>query len=356
MKYPLIEIDLTKIKNNFNILNEKMAKKGIGLTVVTKGFAGDNEIFKALIDAGIDSIADSRLDNIKKIRNLNYTGNIVLLRIPKKSEIKEAVNYIDYSLVSEKESCFELSREAEKKDKKIGVIIMVDIGDRREGVMPEKLIDFITDIRKLPGIYFEGIGSNLGCYGGIIPDKNNTEKLINLKKEVEKKLNIKVKRISGGNTATTNLFKDNILEGKINNLRIGEAILLANDITNRRKIDYLERDAFKIKAEIIELKEKPSLPQGKQGFNFSGEKLEFKDKGIAKRAILAIGSQDVDHKSMTSELENIEILGSSSDHLILDLSNCQKEFSYGDILTFKVGYSALLRAMTSPYVEKKYLN
>lgn len=355
MQYPLIEVDLSKIKNNFNILDQKLSQKGIKLTVVTKGFAGDEEIFKALIDAGVDSTADSRLDNIKKLRNLNYKGKATLLRIPKKSEIKEAVNYIDYSLVSEKESCLSLSKEAEKIDKEIGVIVMVDIGDRREGVMPESLVSFIEDIKKLPGIYFEGIGTNLGCYGGIIPDKNNTEKLVNLKKKIETELDIEVKRVSGGNTATTNLFKDNILEGKINNLRIGEAILLANDVTNQRKIDYLKRDAFKIKAEIIELKEKPSLPEGKQGCNFSGEKLEFEDKGIAKRAILAIGSQDVDHSSLTSELKGIKILGSSSDHLILDLSDCKKELHYGDIVSFKIGYSALLRAMTSPYVTKKYL-
>lgn len=356
MRYPLVEIDLPKIKDNFNVLNKKLAEKGIKLTVVSKGFAGDERIFQTLIDAGVDSIADSRLDNIKKIRGLNYKGKAILLRIPQKSEIKEAVNYIDYCLVSEKKSCFELSKEAQKKNKKIGVIVMIDIGDRREGVMPENLINFIKAIIKLPGIYFEGIGTNLGCFGGVIPDKNNTEKLIKLKQEIEKNLDIKVRWISGGNTATTQLLKEGILEGKINNLRIGEAILLANDVTNQREINYLKRDAFKIKAEIVELKEKPSLPEGKQGCNFNGEKLEFEDKGIAKRAVLAIGSQDIDHNSLTAELEGIEILGSSSDHLILDLSKCKKELSYGDILTFKVGYSALLRAMTSPYVKKKYLD
>lgn len=356
MKYPLIEINLPKIKDNFNILNQKLANKGIKLTVVTKGFAGDEKIFKALIDSGVDSIADSRLDNIKKFRDLNYKGKVTLLRIPQRSEIKEAVSYIDYSLVSEKESCLKISKEAVKNNKKIGVIVMVDIGDRREGVMPEDIINFITEIRDLPGVSFKGIGTNLGCYGGIIPDENNTEKLVNLKEKIEKKLGNEVEIISGGNTATTNLLKNDILKDKINNLRVGEAILLANDVTNQREIDYLKRDAFKIKAEIIELKHKPSLPEGKQGLNFSGEKLEFEDKGISERSILAIGSQDVDHNSLTSELEGVEILGSSSDHLIIDLSNCEKELSYGDKLTFNLGYSALLRAMTSPYVAKKYLD
>jgi predicted amino acid racemase len=355
MRYPCIDIDLEKLEYNFHELNKKCTKKNIKLTVVTKGFAGDKEIIKLFLNANVDSIADSRLENIKKFRNMNYTGEAILLRIPQKSEIKEAINYIDYSLVSEKESCFFLSKEANKKNKKIGVIIMVDIGDRREGVMPENLNSFIKEIINLPGLYLEGIGTNLGCYGGVIPDLKNTKKIINLKNKVENELGIKINRLSGGNTATTNLFGKGLLESEVNNLRIGEAILLANDITNQRQIEYLKRDVFKVKAEIIELKEKPSLPEGAQGCNFSGEKVKFKDKGIVKRAILAIGSQDIDHSSLIPELKGVEILGSSSDHLLIDLSNCKKELSYGDILSFKLGYGALLRAMTSAYVNKNYL-
>jgi len=355
MNYPSIDIDLQKLKDNFISLNRKCYEKDIKLTVVTKGVAGDEEIIKSFMSAGVESIADSRLDNIKKIRRLNYTGEAILLRIPQKSEIKEAINYIDHSLVSEKESLIYLAKEAEIKNKKIGVIVMVDIGDRREGVMPENLIGFIKKAINLPGIYLEGIGTNLGCYGGVIPDRKNTKKIINLKKEVENKLGIKINRLSGGNTATTNLFGQGLLETEVNNLRIGEAILLANDITNQRQIEYLKQDVFKIKAEIIEIKEKPSLPEGPQGYNFSGKKVKFKDKGIVKRAILAIGSQDIDHNSLIPELKGVEILGSSSDHLLIDLSNCEKKLSYGDILNFKLGYSALLRAMTSPYVKKNYL-
>jgi len=201
----------------------------------------------------------------------------------------------------------------------------------------------------------EKIGTNLGCFGGVIPDKNNTQKLINLKKEAERKLEIKINRLSAGNTATTNLFGQGLLEAEVNNLRIGEAILLANDVTNQRKIKDLKRDAFKIEAEIIELKAKPSLPEGKQGFTFSGEKIEFKNNGIAKRAILAIGSQDIDHSSLSCETAGVEILGSSSDHLLVNLSNCKKNLSYGDILSFKIGYASLLRAMTSAYVKKNYI-
>jgi predicted amino acid racemase len=355
MKYPLIDIDLQKLKYNFNELNKKCSKKNIKLTVVTKGFAGDQEIMKTLMMANVNSIADSRLDNIKKFRDLNYNGEAILLRIPQKSEIKEAINYIDCSLVSEKESCIYLSEEAKKINKKIGVIVMVDIGDRREGVMPEKLVDFIKEIINFPGIYLEGIGTNLGCYGGVIPDLKNTKKIIELKKKVENELGIEINRLSAGNTATTNLFGQGLLEMEVNNLRVGEAILLANDITNQRQIEYLKRDVFKVKAEIIELKEKPSLPTGSQGCNFSGEKVQFKDKGIVKRAILAIGSQDIDHSSLIPELKGVEILGSSSDHLLVELSNCKKELNYGDVLNFKLGYSALLRAMTSPYVKKNYL-
>jgi predicted amino acid racemase len=48
------------------------------------------------------------------------------------------------------------------------------------------------------------------------------------------------------------------------------------------------------------------------------------------------------------------VLGGSSDHLLLDLTDATHKYKVGDVLTFKVGYGSMLKAMTSPYVEKVY--
>jgi predicted amino acid racemase len=71
-----------------------------------------------------------------------------------------------------------------------------------------------------------------------------------------------------------------------------------------------------------------------------------------RRAILALGMQDVDISAIKSRVK-VNVLGASSDHLILDARDSGLEV--GVEVRFDVNYGALLRAMTSPYVEKVYL-
>ena len=109
-----------------------------------------------------------------------------------------------------------------------------------------------------------------------------------------------------------------------------------------------------IEAEIIEIKDKPSLPYGETGYDAFGRKHEFINNGIRKKAILAIGEQDVISSGMTPLDKNIKVLHSSSDHTIIDVTDCENNYCIGDIIGFRLSYGALLRASTSPYVEKIY--
>lgn len=355
LSYPRLDIYLNRIKENYLKMKKICAEKNIKLTAVIKAFSGDENIFRSLLNIDIDSIADSRLQNIKKFRELGYSKEAVLLRIPMLSEIDRLVEYVDHTLISEIVICRYLSEKALRKGKKIGVIVMIDLGDRREGIMPDELIDFLKEINKLEGVYIEGLGTNLGCFAGILPDVTNTKKLIDLKNKAEKELNIKISRLSAGNTATTKLFGEKNLVAEINNLRIGEGILIGTDITNQRTLKSMHHYNFRLKAEIIELKNKPSLPEGSTGRDFSGRKKRFTDRGLRMRAIAAAGKQDIDYTGLYPEIEGIEVLGASSDHLILDLTNAEKEIKIGDIVSFKMNYSAVLQAMTSKYVEKNYI-
>jgi len=60
------------------------------------------------------------------------------------------------------------------------------------------------------------------------------------------------------------------------------------------------------------------------------------------------------HNMLIPENDRIEIMGASSDHLIVDFTR-DSSVKVGDVISFIPGYSSLLRAMTSPYVEKVYL-
>lgn len=356
MNYPQLDIYINQIAENAKKLKEDLVAQNIKLTAVVKGFAGDLKVFKAYQEAGIKSIADSRIENIKKFRKAGYEDEILMLRIPMPSEIEEIVPYIDASLVSEARTAELISKAAKAANKIIDLVIMVDIGDRREGILAADLVELAQKIESLPGVKLKGIGTNLGCFAGIIPDQKNTENLIELKKEVENKLETKLDILSAGNTATLKLLKDQQLAAEISNLRIGEGILLGTDIINQSLLSGFNHYNFRLQAEIVELKEKPSNPEGEMAFDGQGRGQIIKDKGLRKRAILAVGKQDIDYQGLYPELEGVEVLGASSDHLITDVTETDQKLEVGDILNFKMNYSSMLRAMTSQYVTKNYID
>lgn len=356
MNYPQVDIYLNRIKENAEILNQRLTEKNIKLTAVVKGFAGDLKIFQVLRAAGIESIADSRLENIKKFRQAGYQKEAVMLRIPMPSEIEKLTPEIDSSLISEAKTAALFSEAALKFKKEINLIIMVDIGDRREGILPADLFELAAEIEKMPAVNLKGIGTNLGCFAGIIPDLKNTKKLIEIKKNLEEKLGRSLDILSAGNTATLRLLNKAEPAAEINNLRLGEALLLGTDIINENLIAGLNHYNFRLQAEIVELKTKPSNPEGRLAFGGSGRGQKIKDQGLRKRAILAVGKQDIDYQGLYPEKKGIELLGASSDHLIADITEFKEAASVGDILTFKMNYSAMLRAMTSNYISKNYIS
>jgi predicted amino acid racemase len=138
----------------------------------------------------------------------------------------------------------------------------------------------------------------------------------------------------------------------INNLRLGESIVLGRETAFGEQLEGFYDDVFVVKGEIVELKEKPTVPIGEIGMDAFGNKPEFKDRGIIRRAIVAMGRQDIDPDGFRPIDESISILGGSSDHTIIDVTGSKRIYQVGDVVSFKVDYGCLLRAMTSPYVEK----
>ncbi|XMB85985.1 alanine/ornithine racemase family PLP-dependent enzyme [Mycoplasmatota bacterium WC44] len=339
--YPRLVVDLKKIKHNTEIIVNKYRDKNISIMGVTKVFCAIQEVVDAMIDGGIDFIADSRIQNLKKVKtNLPK----VLLRCPMLSEVEEVVKYADIVLISELVTIKRINTEASKLNKNIKLILMFDMGDLREGLWFENSLDFIDDIKTLSNVTIYGIGTNLTCYGGIMPNEENLGKLVVIKDAIEEK-GVKLDIVSGGNSSS--LYLDEL--SGINNLRIGEAIALGRETAYGNIIDSAYEDAFYLEAEVVEVANKPSYPVGQIGMDAFGNVPTFIDKGIIPRAILAIGKQDVDETGIYPEKG--QILGASSDHLIME-----GEFKLGDIVKFNLSYGALLRLATSEYVTKEIEN
>lgn len=351
MSAPRLEIDLDKIEHNSRTLTDRLADRGISVTGVTKSTLGSAHIAAAMLRAGITSLGDSRIDNIENMRHSQPNAYMTLIRSPMPSQADKVVAHADVSFNTELATISLLSAAAIKRDRLHGIVLMVELGDLREGILPSDMEAVVRSCLELPGIYIKGIGTNLACRSGVSPDNSNMSALSDLADSLESAFGIQLDMISGGNSANLDWAFGCEHPGRINNLRLGESLLLGCETLHRRAINGLHTDAITLVAEVIESKIKPSQPWGTIAQNAFGELSVIKDRGEVTQAILAIGRQDIDPQGLVAP-EGISIIDASSDHLIVQ---CDSMPAVGTELSFNINYSALTRAMTSPFVEKKLL-
>ena len=349
MAAPRLEIDLEKIYHNASTLVKRLACRGISVTGVTKATLGSAEIATTLLRAGVRTLGDSRIENIEAMRLAQVPATMVLIRSPMLSQVKRVIRHVDVSVNTEIEVIRKLSLEAQKLGRIHGIVLMVELGDLREGIMPDDLIGTVRETLSLPNILFKGIGTNLACRCGVSPDGKNMAMLSELADTLESTFGLTLEIVSGGNSANLGWALNGAEIGRINDLRLGEAILLGCETLHRQPIDGLHTDAITLSVEVIEAKVKPSQPSGKIAQTAFGEAPTVTDRGLVKQAILAIGQQDIDPCGLTAPA-GIDIMGASSDHLILESDRF--ELSIGSEVIFQLNYSALVRAMTSPFVTK----
>ena len=353
MSYPRITVDLEKLESNVRAVVAHCKKENIFISGVTKAFCGNPKIAQAYINGGVRYLADSRLENLKKMKDLDVEK--MMLRLPMISEADELIKYAEFSLNSEYETMRALSEAAIRAGKIHKVIIMLDLGDLREGFFYEEdLLNTVEKSMKLEGIKIAGLGTNMACYGGVIPDEESVEKFEYYEKLLREKFDLDFEILSGGNSATTHLIEKKAT-GIMNNLRLGETLLIGREPSYDQNLPATVEDAFNLEVEIVEIKEKPTKPVGKIGKDAFGNIPYYEDKGVRKRMICAIGKQDIDFGTMFPYDEKIEIFGGSSDHIILDGTESDIDYKVGDIVKFRLIYVSILRAMTSEFVEKVLL-
>lgn len=352
--YPRIVIDEKKLYQNMKRIVEMASDKAIGVFVVTKVHAADIKLAQICLDAGAAGLADSRIQNLIKFKD--FSCDKILLRLPMHSEVEDVVAYTDISFNSEISTIKKLNVAAEKANKIHKIVIMFDLGDLREGFLPEQVDEVVPEILGLSHIKIEGIAVNLTCYGGVIPTPENLGELVALAEHIEKQYGIVLNIISGGNSSSIYLLENGEMPKRINNLRIGEGVVLGREAAYGEPIKGTYDDAFLLETEIVELKEKDSLPKGIIGMDAFGGKPVFEDKGRMLRAIVAVGRQDVDHTALLPVDIGIEIIGASSDHMILDLTHAKSTYNVGDVVSFKMEYGAMLKLFTSAYIERHYLS
>lgn len=355
MNSPRLTIDPGKIEHNARTLVALCRDHGIEVGGVTKGVCGQPEVARAMLRGGVTALCDSRLENIHRLQAAGIDTYYVLLRVPALSAVDAVVDTVDCSLNSELAVLRALSDAAVSRGVVHEVILMVDLGDLREGIWPDDVIAVVRQVLALQAIRIKGIGTNLSCFGGVVPDAANMNQLADLARAVERQFNLQLQWLSGVNSSGLEMIVAGAMPPAINHARLGESILLGRETIHRRPWAGTHQDAFTLYAEVVELKTKPSVPVGERAEDAFGHHPEFEDRGMIVRALLNIGREDVDVEGMAPLDPRIRILGASSGYLVADVSSVKGAIAVGNEVAFSLNYAALVAAMTSEYVGKHLL-
>jgi predicted amino acid racemase len=355
MTAPRLEIDLRKLHHNARTLVERLSVRGIAVTGITKATMGSPAVAGAMLRAGVRSLGDSRVENLEALRRAGVTAPLMLVRSPMLSQVDRVVAHADVSCNSEPDVLTALAAAAAATGRTHRVVLMVELGDLREGILPGDLAGVVRAVQRLPALVLAGIGTNLACQSGVAPDAANMGELSALVLSIEDRFGLTIGTVSGGNSGNLDwALGDAVVPGRVNDLRLGESILLGCEPLHRRPIEGLHTDAITLVAEVIESKRKPSRPRGELGQTAFGTPAPAPaaaagDRDGRVRTIVAVGHQDVDPAGLRAPA-GIEVLGASSDHLILDAG--RDRLPIGAEVAFRLDYSALVRAMTSRFVEQ----
>ncbi len=349
-QYPQLEFDLALLRSNADAVISRCRGMGIRVCGVVKGVDGLPEAARVLHAAGAEELGTSRLEQVAKCRAAGVPGPWLLIRIPGLTELPDVVALCETSLQSEWPTLLALEEECLRQNKTHRVIVMTDLGDLREGFWDKKeLVDVCERVeRDLPHVQLAGIGVNLTCYGSTKPTPEKMNELVGLARQVEQRIGRKLEIVSGGATSSFTLVHWGTMPAGVNHLRIGEAILLGKDLQvdwGIRDMDYLRMDALTLRAEVVEVKDKPTYPIGEFAIDAFGRKPVYEDRGIRRRAILALGRADVGElESLIPREPGLTVIGGSSDHCIVDVEDCPRRLQVGDIVEFSLCYSHMLYA------------
>ncbi|MEN8121105.1 MAG: alanine racemase [Bacteroidota bacterium] len=351
-----VTLNTTRLKENYEYLDKLFKSNNIKWSVVSKLLSGSKQYLTELLKLGINQVCDSRASNLKMIKEINPKVETIYIKPPAKRAISDIVKYADISVNTEFDTIRLLSKEARKQNKTHKIIIMIELGELREGVLREEFIEFYSQVFEQKNIEVVGIGTNLACLYGVLPNHDKLIQLSLYEQLVEAKFDKQIPFVSGGSSVTIPLIFQNLLPKGINHFRVGETLFLGTDVYHNTTYNKMNDNVFTLFTEIIELIEKPMIPMGDMGTNVEGETQEFDENLIGEtsyRAIIDLGLLDVEHEHIYAKDKTIEFAGASSDMIVVDLKENKNNYKVGDLIEFSMDYMGTLRILNSRYVEKR---
>ncbi|MCZ4354877.1 alanine/ornithine racemase family PLP-dependent enzyme [Roseovarius aestuarii] len=348
MSCPRIEVDLSKIRRNTQTLVKRLGPRGIGVTGVTKAVCGHPAIAQAMLDGGAVGLADARISNVQRLRAAGMTGPITLIRSPMLSQADQVIQSCEESYNTEVLVISALAAAAIRNRSVHGIVLMVEMGDLRDGILPENLKGIAQQVMQMSGVTLKGIGANFACLSGLAPTRSQMSTFCDLANEIEGVCGPILKVVSGGNSANLPWALGERATGRVNDLRLGEAILLGVEPVSGEQICGMHTDAFTLVAEVIETDAKPP-PSPIALIDPTTARLRIVSTNAASaRMILAMGQQDTDIPGLSMP-SGSTLIGATSDHLVIGTPRTLPKV--GSEVRFQINYKALMHAMAAPDIK-----
>jgi len=358
-------VKTNNIIKNIQKLDDYLKKQNKHWSLVSKVLSGDITFLERILTddviSRLHSVGDSRMSSLRNIKKVNPDITTIYIKPPAKQLAKSIVQCADISVNTSAATIEELNKEAKKQKKIHKVIIFIELGELREGVVRENIVDFYKRVFNLPNIEIIGIGSNLGCMYGIEPTYDKLVQLSLFKQLLEEMFDKKIDFISGGSSITLPLIKKQLVPSSINHFRIGEAAFFGTSPLDDKKFDNLSTDTFNFEANILEMEEKWNVPDGvvsEANIGHTAKQEEDEEHEKTYRAILDFGMLDVDVNDLKVKDKNINFIGTTSDMTVYDLgsnlnSKMRQKYKVGNKIFFKPNYMAVARCMNSKFVDLK---
>lgn len=335
-----ITINLNKLKYNIQHTLDLCKENSVDLTPVVKSICADQRIIDCFNQSPINILADSRLDNFARMKT---DKERFLIRPGIVSEANDIVKYSDVSLQTDLRTIMALDKAAKEAHTTHKIILMVDIGDLRDGIMfsdQDTLLSCGAFVHTSSNLNLVGIATNYNCFLGYLPNEENMRHLVNLHQLLTPFYDTDKPVVSGGNSSSVSILLSNEkhFPKEFNQLRMGEAIMLGRDPSDNTFIPEYQTDIFTLHVPLIEVYEK-KIPSGE----------------ITRRGILSIGKQDLQLDHIIPRDNRVKVLGGCSDECVVDLTDAP-DIKSGDELTFDLEYGALMTAFAGSFINRKYID
>jgi predicted amino acid racemase len=348
--------DAGKIRDNAAAMVRMCGERGVRLAAVTKCVCGEPDIVRAILAGGVEQLADSRLSNVRRMRAAGIDAPVLLLRLPLPDEAADVVRLTQCSINSEEVTLRALSAAAVAQGTSHDVLIMVESGDRREGVMPERVEPLCRLVLELPGLDLAGLATSFNCLCGVLPTVASQQRFADLATVTETALGLRFRSVSAGHTNNVRFVLDGTMAQRVDHLRVGEAILFGTDELSDIVLPVPHHDTFHAYARVIEVQDKPSAPEGPVGKDAFNRVHEWPDLGIRRRAILELGEIDLSIDDLAPVRPDVTVVGASSDHAVVDVTGAEPPVQVGDELAFDCAYTAAATGWSSVTTRKQVVS